>query len=160
MGHSKPNKEAQLDFQAFAKVCKKEIQSRFKLEAQRRKAQLICVGQFRTADVKMPQYLDGNVFKTFRKIDVDKNGFLEWNEYAMCFETLSELGMTAEEILTVVLLADIDGTGRIDYSEFMKHFESIVFLIKFHNELQAHYDELPERLQERLHQNQMGEMSH
>jgi len=28
----------------------------------------------------------------------------------------------------------------------MKHFEDIVFLIKFHNELQAHYDELPERL--------------
>jgi len=32
----------------------------------------------------------------------------------------------------------------------MKHFEDIMFLIKFHNELQAHYDELPERLQERM----------
>jgi hypothetical protein len=35
----------------------------------------------------------------------------------------------------------------------MKHFEEIVYLIKFHNELQAHYDELPERLQERLNAN-------
>jgi len=32
----------------------------------------------------------------------------------------------------------------------MKHFESVVYEIKFHNELQAHYDELPERMQERM----------
>ena len=43
------------------------------------------------------------------------------------------------------LLADIDGDGRIDYQEFMKHFEEIVFMIKYHNALQAFYDELPER---------------
>lgn len=54
--------------------------------------------------------------------------------------------MTKEEALTLNLLADIDGNGRIDYQEFMKHFEEILFLIKFHNELQSHYDELPERL--------------
>jgi len=36
----------------------------------------------------------------------------------------------------------------------MKHFEEILYVIKFHNELQAHYDELPERLQEKMAANQ------
>jgi len=44
----------------------------------------------------------------------------------------------------------VDGDGKIDYQEFMKHFEEIMYMIKFHYELQAHYDELPERLQERM----------
>ncbi len=150
MGHSKPDRDANVDFQAFAKVCKSLIQSMFKIEALRRKAQLIAVGQFRSTDVKMPLYKDGGVFSVFRAMDLDYNGFLEWNEYQQCLEKLTDLGLTNEEALSLNLLADIDGNGRIDYQEFMKHFEDIMFLIKFHNELQAHYDELPERLQERM----------
>lgn len=122
----------------------------YKIEAQRRKAQLVAVGQFRTSDVKMPQYNEKNVFAAFRAYDIDFNEFLEWQEYQQCLENLTELNLTKEEALSVNLLADIDGNGRIDYQEFMKHFEDILYLIKFHNELQAHYDELPERLQERM----------
>ena len=44
---------------------------------------------------------------------------------------------------------DRSGDGRIDYQEFMKHFRDIVYMIKFHNELQQHYDELPERMAEK-----------
>ena len=39
----------------------------------------------------------------------------------------------------------MDGDGKIDYAEFMKHFEEIVFQIKFNNALQTFYDELPDR---------------
>jgi hypothetical protein len=38
MGHSKPDRDANVDFHAFAKVCKTLIQSMFKIEALRRKA--------------------------------------------------------------------------------------------------------------------------
>ena len=100
----------------------------------------------------MPAYKDGDCFAAFREFDVDRNGFLEWGEYQECLEDWIDLGLNKNEALTLNLLADIDGNGRIDYQEFMKHFEDIVFLIKFHNELQAHYDELPERLQERMQQ--------
>jgi len=38
MGYSNPDKEAQLDYHAFAKVCKQIISDSFKAEALRRKA--------------------------------------------------------------------------------------------------------------------------
>jgi hypothetical protein len=59
MGYSKPDADAKVDFATFSKVCKQQISSMFKIDAMRRKAQLVNVGQFRTADVKMPVYKDG-----------------------------------------------------------------------------------------------------
>jgi len=56
------------------------------------------------------------------------------------------LELTKEEAITVNIMSDIDGDGKIDYAEFMKHFEEIVFQIKFNNALQTFYDELPDRL--------------
>lgn len=67
----------------------------FKIDAMRRKAQLVNVGQFRTADVKMPVYKDGQIFAAFREFDIDRNGFLEWDEYQQCLDGLKELGLTA-----------------------------------------------------------------
>lgn len=37
----------------------------------------------------------------------------------------------------------MDGDGRIDYEEFMKHFEDMVFMIKHRDALQTFYEELP-----------------
>jgi Ca2+-binding EF-hand superfamily protein len=34
----------------------------------------------------------------------------------------SQIDLTEQEIITVGLSADINGDGRIDYEEFMKHF--------------------------------------
>lgn len=43
--------------------------------------------------------------------------------------------------MTIALSADIDGTNRIDYQEFMKYFKDSLFWVKFNNELQSLYDE-------------------
>ena len=51
------------------------------------------------------------------------------------------LGLNESEILTLALSADIDGTSRIDYQEFMKYFKNSLFWVKFNNELQQMYDE-------------------
>lgn len=150
LGYSNPDKDANVDFATFAKVCAEKIRAMFKVEAQRRKAQLVAVGQFRLSDVKMPPFNNDSIFAAFREHDRDYNCFLEWHEYQQCLEKLSELNLTSQEALSINLVADVDGNGRIDYQEFMKHFHDIMFLLKFTNELQAHYDELPERLQERM----------
>lgn len=44
MGSSNPDREACVDFHAFAKICKSQIHAMFKVEAQRRKSQLVAVG--------------------------------------------------------------------------------------------------------------------
>jgi Ca2+-binding EF-hand superfamily protein len=101
------------------------------------------------------KYNAGSIFAVFRDKDVDRNGFLEWLEYQQCLEALGELAdLNKEEGLALNMIADIDGDGRIDYQEFMKHFEEVVYMIKFHNELQEHYDGLPERIQEKMAQQQ------
>jgi Ca2+-binding EF-hand superfamily protein len=57
----------------------------------------------------------------FKKYDRNQNGFLEIHEYIQCLkEEATEL--TEMEIITLGLSADINGDGRIDYEEFMKHF--------------------------------------
>jgi len=43
--------------------------------------------------------------------------------------------------MTLTLCADIDGSGRIDYQEFMKYFTNSLFWVKFNNELQQMYDD-------------------
>jgi len=63
----------------------------------------------------MPTIKPGDVFAAFRKQDIDANCFLEWHEYQTCLEKLTELNLTTEEALTLNLVADIDGNGRIDY---------------------------------------------
>lgn len=51
------------------------------------------------------------------------------------------LGLNESEIITLALAADVDGSQRIDYQEFMKYFKDSLFWVKFNNELQAAYHE-------------------
>ena len=44
------------------------------------------------------------------------------------------LRLQESEILTIALSSDIDGTGRIDYQEFMKYFKDCLFWVKLNNE--------------------------
>jgi hypothetical protein len=44
MGYCNPDKEANVDYHTFATVCKEKISAMYRIEAMRRKAQLVAVG--------------------------------------------------------------------------------------------------------------------
>ena len=122
LGYSAPDKNAQVDYQKFAPVFAAKLSEQFSIDSQRRKSQLCQLGHFKVSHIKMPKYDENKLFAAFRATDVNGNGFLEWSEYQVCLENLTELGLTREECFTLNLLADVNGDGRIDYLEFMKHF--------------------------------------
>lgn len=117
------------------------VSKMFSIEARRRKAQLVQLGTYRTAQINMPEYENLDLFRVFREFDENDKGFLEPLEYIQCLTNFVALRLNDSEILTIALCADIDGTGRIDYQEFMKFFQRKLSWVKFNNELQQMYDE-------------------
>jgi Ca2+-binding EF-hand superfamily protein len=60
---------------------------------------------------------------------LNQNGFLEILEYIQCLKD-TEVNLSEPEIITLALSADINGDGRIDYEEFMKHFQDCLVFIR------------------------------
>ena len=125
----------------FQGLFKETVQRMFTIDARRRKAQLVQMGTFRPTQVQMPQYADLDLFRVFREFDENCKDFLEPLEFISCLGSFYALGLQESEIVTLTLCADIDGTGRIDYQEFMKYFKDSLFWVKFQRELQRMYDE-------------------
>ena len=75
----------------------------------------------------------------FKKFDRNQNGFLEITEYIECLKN-SDIKLTEPEIITLGLSADINGDGRIDYEEFMKHFQDCLKMIRIQQALQEAYE--------------------
>jgi len=141
LGLAEHDGEGKIDVNHFQGLFKETVMKMFTIEARRRKAQLVQLGTFRANHVTMPQYLDLDLFTVFREFDENDKGFLEPLEYIQCLTSFAPLGLNESEIMTLALSADVDGTARIDYQEFMKYFKDSLFWVKFNNELQAMYDE-------------------
>lgn len=80
------------------------------------------------------------LFELFKKYDSNENGFLEIGEYIACLKA-SNINLTDNEIVTLALSADINGDERIDYEEFMKHFQDCLKIVRFQSQLQTAYVE-------------------
>lgn len=52
----------------------------------------------------------------------------------------NQVALTEHEIVTLGLNADINGDGRIDYEEFMKHFQDCLKLVRTSQHLQDAYN--------------------
>jgi len=111
----------------------------FSIKNLQEKAQLISQGLYQ-ADEKI--YKVGitklDLFKQFKKFDRNNNGFLEIEEYIECL-TKGEARLDMKEIISLALLADINGDRRIDYEELMLHFHEIMRQIRYQDELQKLY---------------------
>lgn len=141
LGFARHRGDGLVDVRHFGEIFAGVVKRMFSIEARRRKAQLVQLGSFKAEQVPLPEYADLELFKVFRDFDENDKGFLEPLEFVECLQMFPPLGLSESEIHTIALSADIDGTGRIDYQEFMKYFKDSLFWTKFNNELQAQYDE-------------------
>ena len=141
LGHAIVYDDGTIDALQFGEQLQANIERMFSTEALRRKAQLVQLGVFKPDNVQMPVYEDLDLFKVFRDYDENDKGFLEPLEFKHCLEKFEPIDLPSSAVITITQLADIDGNQRIDYQEFMKHFKSMLYLVLFHAELQALYDE-------------------
>lgn len=69
------------------------------------------------------------LFRTFKKYDRNMNGTLEFSEYTQCLSECPNLNLTKSEIVTLAMSADLNGDGKIDFEEFMKHYTDFLDMI-------------------------------
>ena len=77
------------------------------------------------------------LFRTFKKYDRNMNGTLDFSEYTKCLQECPNLDLSAAEIITSALSADLNGDGVIDFEEFMKHFTDFLDMIHYNHQLQT-----------------------
>ena len=66
----------------------------------------------------MPQELHDKLQPVFDQFDVDGSDTVSISELTSCAETL-QLGLSADELKTMLEEADVDNSGEIDYDEFV-----------------------------------------
>jgi Ca2+-binding EF-hand superfamily protein len=80
------------------------------------------------------------LFELFKKYDRNQNGFLEIHEYIQCLKD-AKINLSDSEIITLGMSSDVNGDERIDYEEFMKHFQDCLRMVRFQGTLQRTYNE-------------------
>ena len=141
---SKPDSNGNVNYKDFSLLCRDYINELFSMKSLAEKSQLIAMGTYKVpADLENINLTKLDLFKLFKKYDRNQNGFLEIYEYIQCLRE-SNLDLADHEIITLGLNADINADGRIDYEEFMKHFQDCLKIVRFHNNLQNAYNEYKE----------------
>lgn len=65
--------------------------------------------------MKVPEYVDLELFSVFKDFDENEKGFLDIREYAECLSRFAPLGLDEFERTYLALISDIGRDGRIDY---------------------------------------------
>ena len=115
IAHAKMDVDQTIDVCQLGKMLKHLIETQFLVDPMRRKAQLLQLGQFRSENVKVPDYLDLELFAVFREFDENEKGFLDIKEYADCLAKFEPLRLGENERTYIALIADKRRNGRIDY---------------------------------------------
>ena len=97
-------------------------------------AELVKQGTVKEEDVEDSYISNLELFKIFKKYDLNLNGYLELDEYMECLKD-QNLELSKQEVTALSLIADTNGDGQIDYEEFMKHFKDVLHLVRFQSKL-------------------------
>jgi Ca2+-binding EF-hand superfamily protein len=106
------------------------IEELFNLEALTRVSKMIANGAISMDNAEDTNITNLNLFRMFKKYDRNLNGVLEITEYIDCMKAQDE-DFSEQEIVSLALMADINGDNSIDYEEFMKHFVDMLKRIRF-----------------------------
>lgn len=128
-------------YKQFAKICADYIEVEYNFDAMCKKQNIYKMIK-KEEPVKHPVTKDLDIyelFRTFKKYDRNQNGVLEFSEYTQCLSESPNLNLTKQEIVTLAMSADLNGDGRIDFEEFMKHYTDFLDMIEFNNHLSEQY---------------------
>ncbi|XP_048259366.1 calmodulin-like protein 12 [Haliotis rufescens] len=72
------------------------------------------------ADTVEEQQSDSEMLRAFKVFDKDNNGFISKSELRQVMVSLEGHKVTEQEINEMIIEADVDGDGRINYEEFVR----------------------------------------
>jgi Ca2+-binding EF-hand superfamily protein len=143
---SNPDAHARVHYVDFAAKCTFLINELFSMKSVSEKAMLIESKVYQAPkDLEEISVTNLELFELFKKYDRNGNGFLEIHEYIQCLKD-SQINLTESEIVTLGLSADVNGDERIDYEEFMKHFQDCLKMVRFHTTLQNAYHDFQKQM--------------
>ena len=130
LGQAELDERRFVNYQNFIIKVKEMIDSVYSLEALSNLADMLASEEVKEDEIEQTYISNLDLFKLFKQYDLNMNGFLELDEYIECLKS-QELNLTNEEVITMSLMADTNGDGKIDYEEFMKHFRDVLDLTRF-----------------------------
>ena len=130
LGQAELDERRFVNYQNFVIKVKEMIDSVYSLEALSNLADMLASEDVKEDEIEQTYISNLDLFKLFKQYDLNMNGFLELDEYIECLKS-QELNLTNEEVITMSLMADTNGDGKIDYEEFMKHFRDVLDLTRF-----------------------------
>merc|ERR1712070_504235 len=108
-------------YNEFVPVAAAVIESIYSVETQRQKAELLARAEIDPVALlrgRDRSEVEDRFRQLFHEYDIDSNGTLDIDEFSRCLQS-TDLGLDTDQINTLMLSADSNEDGMIDYAEFM-----------------------------------------
>ena len=141
IGEADQDEDKKIDYIKFSFIVKEMSENVFSVRSLSTAAELVKQGTVKEEDIEYSYISNIDLFKIFKKYDLNLNGYLELDEYMECLKD-QNLELSKQEVTALSLIADTNGDGKIDYEEFMKHFKDVLHHVRFHRKLTTSSSEI------------------